>query len=58
MRAGSNEMVSVAFGDHALIGDDEVGARCRAWQPQIVMRHEEQPDRILPEDRSLALKAA
>ena len=45
------------FGDHALVGDDEVGARCRAWQPEVICGHQEQADRILAHAGLLALKS-
>ena len=31
-----------SFVDHGLVDDHEIGSRRRAWQPQIVVRHEEQ----------------
>jgi hypothetical protein len=43
--------------DHGLVDDHDIGARRRAWQPQIVVRHEEQAGRFFAQRRGLALKA-
>ena len=45
------------FGDHAFVGDDEVGARCWAWQPEVIVRPSGTSRRILAHAGLLALES-